>query len=105
MTAPNGPPRPDLTFSVASAIALSIKDWVACIRLGILIARFARRKSRNNQIMAYAFLSKRIVTPQGTRPGALLVEGEEDTPICRHSEILLMRSFTTAATMPYCQGW
>src|SRR6266436_6091985 len=87
MTAPNGPPRPDVTFSVASAIALSIKTGLPCIRLGILIARFARRKSRNNQIMAYVFLSKRIVTPQGTRPGALLVEGEKIRAICRHSEI------------------
>jgi len=37
--------------------------------------------------MAYAFLSKRIATPQGTRPGALLVEGEKIRAICRHSEI------------------
>ena len=37
--------------------------------------------------MAYALLSKRIVTPQGTRPGALLVEGEKIRAICRHSEI------------------
>jgi allantoinase len=37
--------------------------------------------------MAHAFISKRIVTPQGTQPGALLVEGEKIRAICRPSEI------------------
>jgi allantoinase len=37
--------------------------------------------------MAHAFLSKRIVTPQGTQPGALLVEDEKIRAICRPSEI------------------
>jgi allantoinase len=37
--------------------------------------------------MAHAFLSKRIVTPQGTRPGALLVEDEKISTICRPSEV------------------
>lgn len=37
--------------------------------------------------MAHAFLSKRIVTPQGTQAGALLLEGERIVGICRHSEI------------------
>jgi allantoinase len=37
--------------------------------------------------MAHAFLSKRIVTPQGTRPGALLVEEEKIRAICRPSEV------------------
>ena len=37
--------------------------------------------------MAHAFISKRIVTPQGTRPGALLIEGEKITAICQPSEI------------------
>src|SRR5271155_5763799 len=89
MTAPKGPPRPDVTFSVASAIAFSIKIGLPCIRLGILIARVALRESRNNQIMAHAFLSRRIVTPQGTRSGALLVEGEKIRAICRRSEVPL----------------
>src|SRR6195952_277056 len=37
--------------------------------------------------MAHAFISNRIVTPQGTQPGALLVEGERIRAICRPSEI------------------
>ena len=37
--------------------------------------------------MAHAFISKRIVTPQGTQPGALLVEDEKVRAICRLSEI------------------
>jgi allantoinase len=37
--------------------------------------------------MAHAFISKRIVTLQGTRPGALLVEGEKIASVCRLSEI------------------
>src|SRR5271154_335694 len=86
MTAPKGPPRPDVTFSVASAIAFSIKTGLPCIRLGILIARFTRRESRDNQIMAHAFLSNRVVTPQGTHPAALLVEDGKIRAICRASE-------------------
>ena len=37
--------------------------------------------------MAHAYISKRIVTPQGTRPGVLLVEGEKIRAICNPSEI------------------
>jgi len=37
--------------------------------------------------MAHAFISKRIVTPQGTQPGALLVEGEKIRATCKPSEI------------------
>lgn len=37
--------------------------------------------------MAHAFLSKRIVTPQGTRPGALIVEGEKIRAISNPSEL------------------
>ena len=37
--------------------------------------------------MAHAFLSKRIVTPQGTEPGALLVEDKKIRAVCRPSEI------------------
>jgi allantoinase len=37
--------------------------------------------------MAHAFISKRIVTPQGTQPGALLVEDEKIRAICKLSEI------------------
>jgi allantoinase len=37
--------------------------------------------------MAHAFLSKRIVTPQGTQPGALLVEGGTIRAICGPSEV------------------
>jgi allantoinase len=47
----------------------------------------ARRKSHNNQIMAHGFLSKRIVTPQATRPGALLVDKGTIRAVCRLSEI------------------
>jgi allantoinase len=52
-----------------------------------LLHSVARRESRNNQIMAQAFLSKRIVTLQGTQAGALLVEGERILGICQTSEI------------------
>ncbi len=37
--------------------------------------------------MAHAFLSKRIVTPRGTQPGALLLEGETIRAVCNPSEI------------------
>jgi allantoinase len=63
-----------------------MKIGLPCIRLGILIAAH-REKSRNNQIMAHAFISKRIVTPHGTQSGALLVEDETIRAVCRLSEI------------------
>jgi allantoinase len=37
--------------------------------------------------MAHAFISKRIVTPQGTQPGALVVEDGKIRAICQPSEI------------------
>jgi allantoinase len=37
--------------------------------------------------MAHAFISKHIVTPQGTQPGALLVDDQKIRAICRLSEI------------------
>ena len=37
--------------------------------------------------MSHAFLSNRIVTPEGTRAGALLINGETIRAICNHSEI------------------
>jgi allantoinase len=53
--------------------------------------------------MAHAFISKRIVTPQGTQPGALLVEGETIRGICRPSEIpvdALMHDWGNDALLP-----
>jgi allantoinase len=37
--------------------------------------------------MAHAFLSKRVVTPQGIRPGALLIEGGKIVTVCEPSEV------------------
>jgi allantoinase len=37
--------------------------------------------------MAHAFISKRIVTPRGTQPGVLLVEGQTIQAICQPSDI------------------
>src|SRR6202453_1015954 len=88
ITAPNGPPCPDVTFSVASAIAFSMKIGLPCIRLGILIARFTRRESRDNQIMAHAFLSNRVVLSQGTQPAALLIDEGKIRAICPPPELL-----------------
>ncbi len=39
--------------------------------------------------MSHAFLSNRIVTPEGTRPGALLIAGESIRAICNPSEVPL----------------
>jgi len=54
--------------------------------------------------MAYAFLSKRIVTPQGTRPAALLVEARRVRAICRHSKFLLMRIVHDCGNDAYWPG-
>ena len=37
--------------------------------------------------MLHAFLSNRIVTPEGTEAGALLVDGGVITAVCRRSEV------------------
>jgi allantoinase len=37
--------------------------------------------------MAQAFLSKRVVTPQGTEAGALLIEADKIVAVCRASEV------------------
>ena len=37
--------------------------------------------------MAHAFLSKRVVTPHGIQPGALLIEGDTIVAICTPSEV------------------
>ena len=55
------------------------------------------------KIMAQAFLSKRVVTPQGTTPGALLVEAGRIAAVCRASEVPLdaeVRDFGNAALLP-----
>src|SRR3984885_15636234 len=101
--APNGSPPPAVAFSLARAIAFSIKTGLPCIRLGILIARFTRRESRDNQIMAHAFLSNRVVTPQGTQPAALLVEDGKIRAICRASELpadTVLRNCGSDAILP-----
>ncbi|MBB5345422.1 allantoinase AllB [Tunturibacter empetritectus] len=53
--------------------------------------------------MAHAFLSKRVVTPQGTQPGALLVEDGTIRAICRPSEIpadAILHDFGNDALLP-----
>jgi allantoinase len=64
-----------------------MKIGLPCIWIDILIEPCKRLKLRNNQIMAHAFLSKRIVTPQGTREGALLIENGKIRAICRQNEV------------------
>src|SRR5947209_2195355 len=83
MTAPNGPPRPDVTLSVAKSMACCMKTGfpgMSCVSLKAL-------KSRIIKIMAQAFLSKRIVTPQGIESGALLVDADKIVAVCRESEV------------------
>jgi allantoinase len=53
--------------------------------------------------MAQAFLSKRVVTPHGTQPGALLVEAGVITAVCRPSEVpreATVLDFGDAALLP-----
>lgn len=53
--------------------------------------------------MSHAFLSNRVVTPEGTRPAALLVEGQRIRAICNPSEIpraATIHNFTKHAILP-----
>jgi allantoinase len=53
--------------------------------------------------MTHAFLSTRIVTPEGTRPGALVVEGQRIRTICAAAEVpsdAVRHNCGTAAILP-----
>ena len=53
--------------------------------------------------MAQAFLSKRVVTPQGVRPGALLVEAGVIVAVCDRAEVpgdAVNHDFGDAAILP-----
>ncbi|WP_263383353.1 allantoinase AllB [Granulicella arctica] len=53
--------------------------------------------------MAHAFVSQRVVTPGGTRPGALLVEGGRILAVCNVAEIpgdARVEDFGAAALLP-----
>ena len=57
----------------------------------------------HNGAMLQAFLSDRIVTPSGTRPGALLVKGEQILAICNVDELpsdTLIHDYKTSAILP-----
>src|SRR5271163_3616783 len=74
-TAPKGPPAPLRTFSVASRTASCMKSFSVCMFL-------PRRRFRlhspqgcpNIRSMTQAFISSRVVTPEGLRPAAVIVE-------------------------------
>src|SRR5580698_3168053 len=57
-TAPNGPPRPLVTFSVASAMACCMNSGFPCII----------------SFMVHALRSRRVVTPQGERDAVVVIE-------------------------------
>jgi allantoinase len=61
-----------------------MKMGLPCIQLDFLLPM---GYVADNQIMAYAFVSDRVVTPEGTRPAALLIEEGRIRAVCRVSEI------------------
>ena len=64
------PPFPERTLWVARSMACCMKVGFP----GMSYVSLNAPKSQIIKIMAQAFLSKRVVTPEGTRAGALLVE-------------------------------
>lgn len=63
----------------------------------------AAQKSRIIKIMAYAFLSKRVVTPEGIRAGALLVDAGRIVAVCDAAEVprdAVVQDFGDAALLP-----
>jgi allantoinase len=57
----------------------------------------------DTQIMAHAFLSHRVVTPEGTRPGALLVEEGRIRAVCALADVpasATITDFGHAAILP-----
>src|SRR5690349_12176070 len=56
-----------------------------------------------NQVSLQAFLSRRLVMPEGIRPGAILVEGEHIQNVVDPSEVPMdaeTRDFGEAAILP-----
>jgi allantoinase len=58
-----------------------------CILQLSSIVHFIRRNHAIMKIMAQAYLSKRIVTPSGTRTGALLVENGRIRAVCAATDV------------------
>jgi allantoinase len=74
ITAPNGPPRPLRTFSVASAMARRKNAGFAVVGLANLPCPSLNGES--NVSMSQAFRSTRVLTPEGLEPATVVVEGE-----------------------------
>src|SRR6202789_4427782 len=74
-TAPKGPPSPLRTFSVASRMARCMKSFSLC--MFVPRRRFSLHSPQgcpNIRSMTQAFVSSRVVTPEGVRPAAVIVE-------------------------------
>src|ERR1700758_2332895 len=72
MTAPNGPPLADTTFSVARAIARRRNSGFGT--LDIKSRSSLSRRSKVKDSMAQAFRSTRVATNQGLTPATLVVQ-------------------------------
>jgi len=79
MTAPKGPPRPLVTFFVASATARRRNSGLTCTELSNLIWTSPSGESKDS--MSQAFRSTRVLTSDGLAPAALLVENGRITAV------------------------
>src|SRR5215469_2675920 len=84
MTAPNGPPRPLTTFSVASAIACCINSGRPSL---IGLSLFVPSKRGIISIMVHGLRSRHVVTPEGERDAVVLIEGEHIVAVKSASEV------------------
>src|ERR1700677_3389418 len=75
MTAPKGPPAPLTTFSVASRMASCMKSFSLCIF--VPHRRFRLHSPGgcpNFRRITQAFVSSRVVPPEGVRPAVVIVD-------------------------------
>src|ERR1700734_1122046 len=103
-TAPKGPPSPLRTFSVASRMAICMKSFSLC--MFIPHRRFRLHSPQgcpNIRSMTQAFVSSRVVTPEGVRPAAVIVEEGRIEAVREPGDVprtALLHSFGDLVLMP-----
>src|ERR1700734_362360 len=85
MTAANGPPFPDSTLLVASAMARRRNSGLGSLKIANLLT--ASLTGESNHSMSQAFCSTRVLTAGGLAPATFFIEGERIVDISRVGKV------------------
>src|SRR5271163_4232236 len=100
ITAANGPPVPERTFSVANSMARCMKAGLGSIGICACSLKLCGGIMDS---MAQAFVSTRVVTPEGVRAAAVLEDAGRIVGLCGREEIpasFAVRNFGDLAILP-----